>query len=110
MCILERGECILWNEHGVSLVEAMLTLFILMLIVGSLIPLHTKLNESLYKAKLELHASEVAYQGALQASRGEARQGTIVVEHITYNWYLEQGEICISFHESGEEHLKCIKA
>lgn len=108
MSMSEMGGCSLSNESGISLIEALLTLMILMLITGSLVPLHSRLNSSLYAAKTELHASEVAYQGALQVKRGEASAGTLFLENVEYNWRLRNSSICVSFKVAGKEHLKCI--
>lgn len=96
------------NESGVSLIESLLTVVIMMLIAGSLVPLHSKLNHSLYNQKVALHASEVAYQGALQVTRGNATEGNIEIEGILYKWQYENKCICVSFHDAGKEHEKCI--
>jgi len=96
------------NEYGVSLIESLLTVAIIMLIAGSLVPLHSKLNQSLYQKKTELHASEVAYQGALQVARGDSINGSIEIEGIMYNWQYENARICVSFHHTGKGHVKCI--
>lgn len=97
------------KESGVSLVETMLTLVIVMLITGSLIPLHSQLNRTLYNQKLELHASEVAHQGAVQVAKGQSLQGALTVEGVLYSWQFADNSICVAFQNAKKERLKCIE-
>lgn len=96
------------NESGMSLVETMCTLSIMMLLTGSLIPLHTQLNKTLLHQKLQLHASEVAFQGASQVAAGRATQGTLKVENVVYDWEWTNNRICVRFVSMKGVQLKCI--
>lgn len=98
------------NESGMSLVETMCTLFIMMLLTGSLIPLHTQLNKTLLQQKLQLHASEVAFQGASQVAAGKVTQGKLKIENVVYDWEWTNNRICVRFVAVKEVQLKCIDA
>lgn len=96
------------NESGISLVETLLTLAILMLLCGSLIPLHSHLNQTLHESKLELHASEVAYQGAQQVAAGGVKEGTLTIDGVLYHWEYQDSSICVTFPNVEGAKQKCI--
>lgn len=96
------------NESGTGLVETLLTIVIIMLIAGSLVPLQSTLRQTLHHQKLQLHASEVAYQGSLQVMRGQAYSGVMHVEGVRYVWQFEDDKICVTFHDVKGNRLKCV--
>lgn len=95
------------KQDGMSLIETLLTVAILMVICGSLIPLHSQLNSILYNSKLELYASEVAYQGALQIAAGGEIYGERIIDDVSFSWYYKNETICVEF-QVHEERRECI--
>lgn len=96
------------NEKGIAFAETLLTVAILFTIMSSLIPLVHRVNNTLYNQKLELHASEVAYDAAKKMVGSNVLNGSAVIEGIPYEWNFDGSAICIKFNNLHEVRNKCI--
>ena len=97
------------DERGISLVETILAVVILFLITASLIPFTYQLRTTLQNKKLEMHASEVALNGALQMQYYGTSSGQEIIEQTIYQWVYQSGTICVQFQNSTKELEKCIQ-
>lgn len=91
-----------------SFVESCLSLVILFLIVGSIIPLSYKLKITLFEYKLEYHASEVALNAAKTILYTGQTIGSKTIDGIQYDWYYNGDEICVTYEKFNEKEKKCI--
>lgn len=98
----------MWNEKGISFTETLLTVVILFTIVSSLLPLMHRINTTLYNQKLELHASEVAYEVAKKLTTSTDKKGIKIIEDVVYEWHFDGQAICIEFNNLYEGRKKCI--
>ena len=92
------------NEEGFSIVEMILTLSILFLLFGTLLPLVTQMKFNLVEKKVELHVAIAKNQAATKIKNGE-RSGEIILENISYSWQWEEPTLCVRyifFEESNE--------
>lgn len=86
----------------------MVGLVIIFFLASTLLPLSTYLQGNLYNKKLELHASEVALNGARALQLHQMTSGEMTIQNVTYDWYYSAGEICVDFHNIKEKRRKCI--
>lgn len=96
------------NNKGVALVETLLTVVIVLVITGSLIPITYQLKATLYNKKLELHASETALEAAKLVKSRLAISGTNSIDQNDYQWTFDGMQICVQFNNLSGERVKCI--
>ncbi|WP_397539278.1 hypothetical protein [Rummeliibacillus pycnus] len=93
------------NERGHSLPESLLTLVILILIFGTLLPFYYHLETSLYQKKLSLHAAEAALYAAGNIKKLQKYEGQITIDGVTYYWEGDEFQICIQYSGIQKETL-----
>ncbi|MFP3918759.1 hypothetical protein U5N28_13235 [Lysinibacillus telephonicus] len=96
------------NSKGISFVETLLSISILFIIAGLLIPLSHNMKSLLYNKKLELHASETAYEAAKIIHNDYKTSGVNVIDDVEYYWFYDGRKICIEFKNLSGERKKCI--
>ncbi|MCM3389931.1 hypothetical protein M3649_17575 [Ureibacillus chungkukjangi] len=96
------------NCKGIAFVETLLTVAIILIIAGSLIPLSYQLKSSLYNQKLELHASETALDAAKQIKAQSKIAGSKTIELKEFHWTYDGEQICVQFENLSGEQVKCI--
>lgn len=90
--------------------ETLLTVVIVLIITGSLVPLTYKLKATLYNQKLELHASETAFEAAKLIQSKYVFSGTNSIEQNEYHWTYDGEQICVQFNNLSGERVKCINS
>lgn len=98
------------NEHGFSLVETILSVAIMMLLCGTLIPVSYTMKTNLYHKKLEVFATETAYEGLKIYHVKQIHEGTKVIEGVVYHWTFDGQQVCVTFENTKEDRQKCIDA
>ncbi|MFC7684727.1 hypothetical protein [Ureibacillus sp. GCM10028918] len=96
------------NSKGIAFVETLLTVVIVLVITGSLIPLTYQLKTTLYNQKLELHASETALEAAKLIKSQTVFSGTKSIDQNEYQWTYDGEQICVQFNNLSGERVKCI--
>lgn len=96
------------NTKGNSFVETLLTILIIFTVAGSLIPLSYHMKTTLYKQKLELHASETALLAAKLMKNQSIRNGYNVIENVEYYWTYDNQKICVEYNNLTGVSMKCI--
>ncbi|MFC4711999.1 hypothetical protein [Planococcus dechangensis] len=96
------------NELGTSVAETMLSLFMVFLVFGSLLPLIQEMHIRL-ELKKERHAAyETLHEAAKQIVQSDAKAGTRTVNGIIYSWQSEGH--CVQYSDyRGEEQRLCVK-
>lgn len=96
------------NEKGQSWPEAMLSLVIIMVIFGSLLPLATTLTSSVTGKKQAMIAAQTTYQAAiLNKSSGQAT-GSRTHEDLHYDWTVSADQICVAYEIQQVTNHKCV--
>lgn len=96
------------NERGHSWPEAMLSLLIIMLIFGSLLPLASALHAASVNKKQAASAAETAYQAAIHFKRSSQTAGSRIIEKAEYRWVVAERGICVNYETLRGEQMKCI--
>ncbi|MFS0689730.1 hypothetical protein AB1K89_10850 [Sporosarcina sp. 179-K 8C2 HS] len=97
------------NEKGYSWPEAMLSLVVITVIFGTLLPLYSHLSERLEMKKMAMHAAESAYHGAILYHAYGMMAGTNRIEKSVYQWSIDSEGICVTYHYIEREFVKCIE-
>lgn len=96
------------NEKGQSWPEAMLSLVIILVIFGSLLPLATTLMLSVAEKKQVMIAAETSYQAAIHFNSSGKTAGRRTHESIHYDWTIATGQVCVAYTVQQIEHTKCV--
>lgn len=94
------------NEKGYSFVEMILTISILFLLFGTLLPLVNHMKFNLAEKKVELHVAIAKNQAATKIKNGEI-SGEIILESMSYSWQWEDPALCVSYNFFGELEESC---
>ena len=96
------------NEQGVTLLETVLGMAILLLLAVTLLPAVNNLQGRLYNEKMAYRASEAAYNGAKEAVYTGATHGRSVIEGVEYDWQYGNGKICVAYTDLEGLQRTCI--
>lgn len=96
------------NEKGYSWPESILSLVIITVIFGTLLPLYSHMSSRLEVKRLGMHAAESAYHGAILYRAYGMVAGTNRIEKTLYNWSVDSEGICVTYHYIEKKFEKCI--
>jgi len=96
------------NEGGYSWPEAILTLTIVMVIFGTLLPLASTMSLKLQMKKSQMYAAETALQGAIYFKAHGLLEGVREVDGVSYDWSIEGQSVCVSYNIVNQVHRKCV--
>lgn len=96
------------NDKGYSWPEALLTLTIIMVIFGTLLPFASFITSDLQARKLGMYAAETAYQGAISFQTYGVSEGTRQVDGVAYDWIVDTDAVCVSYGPADKVVRKCI--
>lgn len=97
------------NEKGYSWPETILSLVIITIIFGTLLPLYSHMSVRLEMKKMSMHAAESAYHGAIHYQSYGMMSGTNRIEKVVYQWSVNHEGICVTYHFLEKEFIKCIE-
>ncbi|HWL22895.1 MAG TPA: hypothetical protein VNR38_03970 [Ureibacillus sp.] len=95
------------DNKGISFVETLLTLVIILTLTGSLIPLSFKQQQSLFLKEIDLHSSQVAYNAAKQIVYAGSNSGTETIDNTIYHWSFDGRKLCVSYELFEKDENKC---
>lgn len=96
------------NAKGYSLTETVLSVMIIMLLCGTLIPISYTMKTNLYHKKLEVFAVETAYEGLKRSQHQHINEGVKIIEGVAYQWVFDGQQICVNFENTKESRRTCI--
>lgn len=96
------------NEKGYSWPESILSLVIIIVIFGTLLPFYSTMSVRLENKKKEMHAAEAAYHGAILYHSYGLMSGTVSIEKTLFNWQVNKDSICVKYQFSGKDIIKCL--
>lgn len=97
------------NEKGISLAETLLTVVILLTIASTLIPVSYQLKTNLYNKKLDMLASEVAYEGVKEVLYTSITSGRKQIDDVEFYWNYSGSVICVDYKNINKKEIrKCI--
>ena len=97
------------NESGYSWPESILTLVIITVIFGTLLPLYSHMSMRLELKKLGMHAAGSAYHGAILYKSYGMTDGENRIDETIFNWSADRDGICVTYQYIEQEFVKCIE-
>lgn len=85
------------NERGFSFVETILGVVILFFLSATLIPMTVYMKQHMSEQKMQTHAAEVAFNGALKYSRFGEQTGNQEINGILYEWQVDGNQVCVVY-------------
>lgn len=96
------------NENGISFLEALFAVTLIFFIAAYLLPQFPKLEHAALKQRVEMHASEAAFNGVRQVRDYGVTKGAFEIDDIIYDWEYSKGEICVTYTFEKELYEKCV--
>ncbi len=96
------------NEKGYSWPESILSLVVVAVIFGTLLPLYSHMSEHLEMKRLSMHAAESAYHAAILYNSYGMMVGAKRIDGIIFDWSVEDKGVCVAYKLIEQEFLKCI--
>lgn len=107
MSILEEGEWCFLNERGMSWAETMVSLFMVFIIFGSLLPAMLSVQQSLQVKKERVSAFETLHEAAREIHSTGALHGRRSVNGIVYSWEMADS-LCVDYADfRGQQERLC---
>jgi len=94
------------NNQGFSFVETILTVAILILLFGTLLPLSNHMMVSLAEKKISLHIAITKNQAATSILNGGV-SGVVHLNGIEYSWEWNSPTLCVNYEFIGESNESC---
>jgi hypothetical protein len=94
------------NEKGYSFAETMLTMTVVMVIFGSLLPISYQMFEKLHLQKVEVHLAFASHQAAIERGKG-ILNGFRKIDEINYSWIWEGRVLCIDYTIQENSYQSC---
>lgn len=96
------------NENGYSWPESILSLGIVMVIFGTLFPFYSHMSARLEMKRLEMHAVETAYHGAILHKSYGLSEGVNHIKGVSFHWSVNADSICVMYKSIETEVNRCI--
>lgn len=103
---LGKVECHLINNHGFSFVETILTVSILCLLFGTLLPLTNQMMVHLAEKKTSMYVALTKNEAATSIMNGHL-DGVVVLDGQHYSWVWNQSILCVEYEFLGNRTESC---
>lgn len=97
------------NEKGYSWPEAVLTLAVVMLIFGSLLPYSLRLKDQLERKKVSMYAAETLFHATFLHHSYGYQHGKRFIGNVTFEWEYTDNKLCVHYDLQGKGYDRCIE-
>jgi hypothetical protein len=94
------------NNQGFSFVEAILTVSILFIVFGTLLPLSNQMMFQLAEKRVALHVAITKNQAATALQNG-TNTGVVTIDEMDYYWSWSRPVLCVSYEFFEVSHESC---
>ncbi|MFC6039896.1 hypothetical protein ACFPYN_10735 [Paenisporosarcina macmurdoensis] len=94
------------NNQGFSFVEAILTVSILFIVFGTLLPLSNQMMFQLAEKRVALHVAITKNQAATALQNG-TNTGVVTIDEMDYYWSWSPPVLCVSYVFFEASHESC---
>ena len=95
------------NERGYSWPEAILTLTVVIVIFGTLLPFGARMSANFHEKKRGMYAMEAAYKGAILYQAIGQTTGILRIDDVSYEWEVSEGTVCVSYPVIDGTETRC---
>ncbi len=84
------------SNQGFSFVETILTVSILLIVFGTLLPLTNRMMVHLAEKRIELHVAITKNQAATALQNGMI-SGVVILDDVVYSWSWSHPKLCVQY-------------
>ncbi|AMO86025.1 hypothetical protein B857_00914 [Solibacillus isronensis B3W22] len=96
------------NQEGLTLVETLLAVVILLFLSSTMIPLTFNMKQQIAIQKIQAHAAEVAYIGAMKYKRYGQSAGTQQIDGMQFQWNYDGHRVCVRYDNNEKDEELCV--
>lgn len=96
------------NQEGLTLVETLLAVVILFFLSSTMIPLTFNMKQQIAIQKIQTHAAEVAYIGAMKYKRYGQSAGTQQIDGMQFQWNYDGHRVCVRYDNNEKDEELCV--
>ena len=86
----------------------MLAVVILFFLTSTIIPLTHNMKQQIATQKVQAHAAEVAYMGALKYTRYNEPEGKQQIDDTVFRWEINGDTICVAYEKDEVQEEFCV--
>lgn len=96
------------SQEGLTLVETLLAVVILFFLSSTIIPLTFNMKQQIVIQKVQAHAAEVAYIGAMKYKRYGQAAGIQQIDGVEFQWIYDGNQVCVHYDSNEKEEELCV--
>ena len=96
------------SQEGLTLVETLLAVVILFFLSSTIIPLTFNMKQEIAKQKVQAHAAEVAFIGAMKYKRYGQSAGVQQIGDVQFQWIYDGHQVCVHYDNNEKEEELCV--
>lgn len=96
------------SEQGFSFVETIFAVVILFFLTSTLIPMTFYMKQQIVTQKLQMHAAEVAFNGAIKYQRYGKIAGVQQIDGTYFNWSYSENSLCVIYNNGTKMDEYCV--
>ena len=96
------------NSNGFSWPETILTLSIIFLIAGTLLPFLSHLTVQLEDKKRDYQASIVLHEAVKKYLDSNVRKGSMQIDQVSFSFVVSGERLCVNYEGVREERNSCV--
>ncbi|MCM3720851.1 type II secretion system protein [Solibacillus isronensis] len=96
------------SQEGLTLVETLLAVVILFFLSSTIIPLTFNMKQQIAIQKVQAHAAEVAFIGAMKYKRFGQSAGVQHIDGVQFQWNYDGYQVCVHYDNNEKEEELCV--
>lgn len=96
------------SQEGLTLVETLLAVVILFFLSSTIIPLTYNMKQQIAIQKVQAHAAEAAFIGAMKYTRHGQTTGIQQIDKVQFQWFYDGQQICVHYDHNEREEELCV--
>ena len=96
------------NQEGLTLVETLLAVVILFFLSSTIIPFTYNMKQQIAIQKVQAHAAEAAFIGAMKYKRFGQSAGVQQIDGVQLQWSYDENQVCVQYDNNEKEEELCV--
>ena len=96
------------SQEGLTLVETLLAVVILFFLSSTIIPLTFNMKQQIAIQKVQAHAAEAAFIGAMKYKRYGQSAGVQQIDGVQFQWSYDENQVCVHYDNNEKKEELCV--
>ncbi|MEK5185575.1 type II secretion system protein [Solibacillus sp. FSL W7-1324] len=96
------------SQEGLTLVETLLAVVILFFLSLTIIPLTFNMKQQIAIQKVQTHAAEAAFIGAMKYKRYGQTSGMQQIDDVQFQWHYDGRQVCVHYDLNNKNEELCV--